>query len=269
LWITMKLLPEVIAEQRAEVEHYRSCAAKFAEHAASDIPGVIGVLLSGSASRGDARLGPHGFLVDIVIVHDASVAIDPVVAFGPGTEPDLPFHCVEFDGLGFALEFATLEQLRSVRAQPESVIFARNESVVLADPTGELARWKATAFAITEQQMRDRAMAQFWRYQYLVGAYRIEKWAHRQAWIQIGQLLNEACECYCFFLHSVNGTFMPRKDWLPYLTFELPIRPKDHDDIVRAMYGAGNTEAVLGMRLAAFLRAGTWMGETCQERGWQ
>jgi hypothetical protein len=263
------LLPDVIAVQRSEVEHYRSCAARFAEHAASDVPGVIGVLLSGSTARGDARTGPHGFLVDIVIVHDATVAIDPVAAFGPGTEPDLPFHCVEFDGLGFALEFATLEQLRAVRAQPESVVFARNESVVLADPAGELARWKATAFAITEQQIRDRAMAQLSRYRYLVGEYRIEKWAHREAWIQIGQLFNEACECYCFFLHSVNGRFMPRKDWLPYLTYQLPIRPVDHDEIVRAMYGAGNSEAVLRTRLPAFVRAETWMGETCRNRGWE
>jgi len=264
----MKLMSEVLHDQQVDVARYRAAATHFAEDRISRIPGVAGALLSGSAARGDARLGPYGLLLDIVVVHQDGVSLDPVALFGPSSEPEIPFHCVTYDGLGYQIEFVTIDSLLSVRDQPESVIYARWESLVLLDPQGHLARWKNTTFLITPEQARHRALTQFWRYQYLTGEYRIEKWARREAWIQVTQLLNEACECFCAFLHCVNSRYVPRKDWLVYLTFELPEKPPQYGPLIDSMYTAAVTSEGIRDRLAAFILAQDWMHSLCVKKGW-
>jgi predicted nucleotidyltransferase len=85
-------LPEVLADQQSEVVHYRSVARKLTREKLSRMSGVVGVLLTGSVARGDARTGPLGFFVDLLVVHEDGQSIDLESVFGSSTDPDLPFH---------------------------------------------------------------------------------------------------------------------------------------------------------------------------------
>jgi hypothetical protein len=51
----VKSLPEILAEQRAEVARYRMVAKGLTDQKLSMMPAVVGVLLTGSVARGDAR----------------------------------------------------------------------------------------------------------------------------------------------------------------------------------------------------------------------
>ena len=64
----MKAVEEIISEQRLEVGKYRKVAERAVDRFCLPEKAILGVLLTGSTARGDARKGPFGFMVDIVVV---------------------------------------------------------------------------------------------------------------------------------------------------------------------------------------------------------
>lgn len=264
----MKTLSELRTEQQAEVQHYRTVADGVVRDFVRPQPGIIGVLLAGSVARGDARHGPFGLYVDLVVVAEHRQDVDLVSIFGPSIEPFVPKHCVKIEDTGIALELTTTKELQDIRSRWESEIFARQESGVLYDKTGFLSKWKTDAFNITDQQVKDRALGWFFRCQYLVGEYRVEKWSHRSAWVQMCQIGNEAAECYCSFLYCINKQFIPRKDWLAYLTDGLHDKAPDHEHLLEAIYTSAPTERSVEARFKRLNEALTWMKGYCRERTW-
>lgn len=245
---------------------------QIAEHAVNKFckpsGSIVGTLLSGSTARGDARLGPYGFMIDFVVVVEYRADIDLTKIFGPNREPFVPYYCISFEGVGLQIEVATVEDLRNIRTRAEAEVFAKQEAIVLLDRTGQLAHWKRTAFTITPEQRRDRALPYFFRFHYLTDAYHQEKWTNREAWIQLVQNGNEACECYCSFLYCVNGWFIPRKDWLVYLTYDLGDKAKDHDRLVEDAYRSNLTNEDCVRRYKSLEVLGEWMKQYCREQRW-
>ena len=213
-------------------------------------------------------MAPRGLNLDLVVVTEDGASVDLAALLGPTTEPDLPFHCTEYDGLGFQIETRNRSHLLNIRQQQDDAVFAMQESVPLLDPSGFLASWKRSAFVLSPEQVRSRSLGRYFRFQYLTGDYREEKWTHRSAWTQLAQIGNEAAECFCAFLHCVNGGFVPRKDWLTYLTYELSDRPADHALILERIYSADPQEAATSARFAEFRRVGEWMTSYCKIRDW-
>lgn len=264
----LKLCGDMRREQRGEVERYRAIADRFVMQRLRPIPVVAGALLSGSAARGDARRGPHGFMIDVVVVLDENALLDLEALFGESADPAIPFHCVRFEGEEIALEARGLAYLAGVRQRSEAEMFARSESLVLYDRDGTLARWKAETFGITAEQIRTRCQHHQRRFQYVTGDYRNEKWSYRGAWLQVAQNLNEAAECYCSFLHCLNGGFVPRRDWLVYLTCEMPLKPAGHAELLQGLYRSYGDERELSERLRFARQAGAWMESVCRQNGW-
>ena len=264
----MKSLTEMLKEQQDEVAEYRLLAALVAKDRLSCLPGVLGVLLTGSAARGDARRGPYGLHIDLTVVVADKSDINLTEAFGPSIEPFIPYHCVNFDGQVFALEVLTVDELGSIRKWYESVIFAKQESMVLFDRAGLVGKWKSETFELTGDQIRTRALQQYFRFDYLTNDYRIEKWKHRGAWVQMAQNGNEAAECYCNFLYCINGWFIPRKDWLVYFTYELPERVPNHTELINELYDVEVTEAGIEARTRRLANLGSWMRALCVRKGW-
>lgn len=141
----MKSVRDMIAEQRDPVTGYRRLAERVALERLAPLSPVIGVLLTGSVARGDARKGPFGLQIDITVVVTNRGVLNVAEAFGPSVEPFNPYHCVEIEGQPFAFEVVTMEDLTGIRNTYESVIFAKNESAILFDRTGQLAKWKTEA----------------------------------------------------------------------------------------------------------------------------
>src|SRR5690606_20985152 len=178
---------------------------------------IIGTLLTGSVARKDARIAPLGIMIDLAIIVNSREDINLDVVFGKDEEPFIPYHCITIhEKIGLAIEVIEKSDLFTIRETTESNIYAKLESVILYDPQGILQNWKENSFTVSADEIKTRSLSNYFRFQYLTGEYRIEKWKHRKANIQIAQLFNEACECYCNFLYTINGSFIPRKDWLVY-----------------------------------------------------
>ncbi len=265
----MKRLPEILKLQRNETELYRKAAVAFTKKELIIIPQVLGVLLTGSVARGDARKGPHGFMIDITIVLDRNATINLTECIGPSVEPpDFPFHAIHRGSELFAIELTSIEKLIDIRNQPESVIFAKQESLILFDRTGQIQEWKKTAFHLNNEEIKKRALMHYRLFRYLVGQERYEKWAYRKAWIQLAHNYNAACECFCSFLFCINGSYVPHQDWMVYLTYELPDKPEDHDQLIHSMYRSAITEEDLEIRATFMARTNQWMETYCKDKGW-
>ncbi len=233
----MKYLSEVVKEQKREVAELRSIVESICCEKIVPNESIRGALLTGSVARGDARVGPHGVLIDIaLLVGDKQrIALDAI--FGVDEKPSIPFHCVMItETVGLQIQTLGKDDLLGIRDMPEATIFAMYESQIIDDKDSLLRNWKDTNFHITPQEMKSRAMRHFHRFSYLTGDYRFEKWSRRGAWTQIAQNHNEAAECYCSFLHCINGRFIPRKDWIAYLTYELLTKPEKHEQYMSQLY---------------------------------
>ncbi len=264
----MKNLQDLRNEQEDEVARYRAVAEDAINQFIRTNELIIGALLAGSVARGDARTGPFGLYIDLVIVAEERKDINLTDVFGPNIEPYTPKHCIKFKCTGLAIELTTRKDLLDIRTRWESEIYARQESIVLYDKTGFLQKWKAEAFTITKEQKRDRALAYYFRSQYLVGQYRVEKWKHREAWVQLAQIGNEAVECYCSFLYCINNLFIPRKDWLAYLTYGLSEKMPDHEHVLEEIYTIIPTEEDVDRRFIGFTDVLSWMTSVCKTNGW-
>jgi predicted nucleotidyltransferase len=264
----MKSLAELKDEQKAEVENLRAAAVRLVRDRLQPQERIIGVLLAGSVARGDARSGPYGLYIDIVVLAEGRNDVDLKELFGPSIEPGVPKHCVKVEDIAVAFELTTTKDLIEIRMKPEAEIYARQESIILYDKTGFLQRWKDTAFTITDEQRSKRALHWFFRYFYLVNNYRIEKWKHRSAWLQLCQNGNEAIECYCNFLFCINGWFIPRKDWLVYLTCELKNIAPGHELILEELYSTVADEQGQTQRFAKLWEIFKWMSAYCKENKW-
>jgi predicted nucleotidyltransferase len=258
----------MVQQQKDAVADYRSLAYRAADSHLSALPGIVGVLLTGSAARGDARKGPYGLHIDLSVVVADKNDIDLTEIFGPSVEPYSPYHCVDIEGQIFAIEVVTLKELIDIRTRWEPVIFAKQESVILFDRTGLLTKWKKEIFSISDEQMHMRAMQQYFRYDYLTNDYRTEKWKHREAWMQMAQNGNEAIECYCNFLYCINRWFIPRKDWLVYLTYELPEKAPEHEELMTRLYKVEVTRDAIVSRGDQLQSLGLWMRHYCERKGW-
>jgi hypothetical protein len=262
-------LPEMIALQKEHVEQYRKTAAAFIEKEISIIPQVLGVLLTGSTARGDARKGPLGLMTDITIVLEPNTSIDLIERFGPSVEPpDYPFHAINRQNTTFALELTHIDSLWDIKKQSDSIIFAKQESLIMLDRTGKLKKWKDTAFKLNDDEIKQRSLMYYRWFEYISNEYHFEKWAFRKAWIQLTHNLNVACECFCSFLFCINGGYVPRRDWIVYLTYELPEKPNDYEQLIHSMYQSLATEADITNREAAIKKANQWMISYCRAKGW-
>lgn len=264
---TLKKLSQMRSEQHSEVAQFRAIAESFVSAEVQQLPGLVGVLLTGSTARGDARLAPLGFAIDLCLVFEQHRKLNWKELFGPDLHPEIPYHVIKRDGTLIKLEPETHAGLQKIREAREDKIFARRESQILFDPTGRLREWKESKFELNPEDIRNRALAQRFRFDYLVNEYRQEKWEYRDAKNQIAQNYNEAAECYCAFLHCINGLFIPRKDWIAYLTYEHELKPDNHSDLLDRMYGT-TSQTSLSERWSALLEASAWMKDYCTRMQW-
>lgn len=265
----MKSFGDVRREQQSEVKYLRSLIETVLEKQILRNEKILGVLLTGSVSRGDARVGPFGLFIDFAVVVRNLQDVDLTSLIGPDEKPSFPFHCVTLDGnIGLAVEVVEYVDLLNIRTKDEAAIYAKFESAILMDREGLLKTWKKKTFVISHDDIRKRSVERLLRTGYLIGEYRMEKWEHRQAWAQLNQNLNEACERFCEFLYCINGSFIPRRDWLVYLLFELDKKPAHLEQLIDQMYQADSSQEAVRKRHWSIVQAYEWMQAYGKARGW-
>jgi len=62
--------------------------------------------------------------------------------------------------------------------------------------------------------------------------------------------------------------FIPRKDWVTYLTYELPDKAPGHEHLLQAIYISIPTEQEVDGRFKRLSEALSWMSTYCWERRW-
>jgi hypothetical protein len=260
----MKSLADLRREQAALCASLTEAASSFAQRLAQH-PEVEAVLLTGSVARGDARQAPLGLLVDVLVLSDSGqVPLETV--FGPSAEPEIPFYCPTVAGTGFQVSQESLECFAAPKSEAES--FALAESKVLYDRNDKVGIRLATEFASHQGPRQQAAMDAFWRFQYLGGPYRWEKWEHRQAWAQLAQNAHEAFEGFCAFTCARNGKFVPRKDWLVYVLYDLPNVPPGLPGLIDRALATGPTPQGHRDWQAVYLELQTWMKHEAAALGW-
>ena len=265
----MKYFSELIREQQNEVLDLTNIARSITSEKLDAIPKIEGVLLTGSVARGDARVGPYGVMIDLALVVENKSDINLDEIFGKDEEPQIPYHCVTVEGnIGLQIEVIEKDRLFKIREKPESAIFAMNESIILSDRRSVLTKWKRECFIITDAQIKSRALNNYYRFCYLTGEYRIEKWMYREAYIQLAQIFNEAAECYCNFLYCINRMFVPRKDWLAYLTFELADKPEKHNFYMERLYSLCPEEKFIIEKNEVVQDIQKWLERYCRDKNW-
>ena len=75
-------------------------------------------------------------------------------------------------------------------------------------------------------------------------------------------------ECYCNFLYCINSWFIPRKDWLVYLSYELNEKTQNHSELMDKIYFSKLSENGLKNRSKAFKSIKNWMQTFCKKNGW-
>ncbi len=259
----MKYFSDLINEQKKEVDSFKNIIFEINNEKIVPNKKILGALLTGSVARGDARKGPFGIMIDVSLVVKNTTDINLEEIFGKDEEPHIPFHCVPIrDDIWIAVKTIKEKDLWTIRNESESTIFAMNESIILNDKKGILKKWKDEYFVITKEQAKERAKNQYFRFCYVTGEYRFEKWSYREAWVQCAQNFNEANECYCSFLYCINSMFIPRKDWLTYLTYEMTIKPPKHEEYMKTMYSTELNKESLSKKLQLYEELRLWMEES-------
>lgn len=265
----MKRFKDFILEQKKEVNEFNKVVRKFTDDYVKNNKLILGCLLTGSVARGDARIGPFGIYIDLAIIVKNYNDVDLEKTFGKDHEPYIPYHCISIkDKIGIAIEVIEYKDLLNIRDKDESTVFAMNESIILDDKLRLLAKWKEDTFKITEEQLKERSLTNYYRYSYFTNDYRFEKWDYRNAVIQIAQNYNEAATCYCNFLYCINGLFIPRKDWLIYLTLELDIIPDEHNDFMEILYSSSLNKKDIAEKNNTIGEIKKWMENYCIKQGW-
>ena len=261
----MKSIRKMIEEQA----DFCSGLKRIAQHFAEDIDSkfdVTSILLTGSAARGDARMGKLGVLVDLTIISDTG-NLNLQDSYGPDREPFIPYYCTRFMNTGFQIKQETLSHIFDTN-KSESECFALSESLVLTTKYPEMDSIIRQLYPKSQGSRKDTAMKNYRRYFYLCGEYRYEKWEYREAYHQMAQNFHEAFECFCGFVYAVNGSFIPRKDWLAYLLPEQEIKPPNIELLINKMLRVLPERNGIEEGKIIYQTVGEWMKTTAENFGW-
>ena len=264
----MKTIREMVQEQKHEVSHYRDIVNTEVIPKLKSRSTVVGCLLTGSVARGDARKGPMGLDIDILVVTNDRASLNLEKVFGPDVDAIRPYHCISLGEVGLQIDLQTMRELNQIRTKSEAEIFAKQESEIIFDPEGLLAQWKDTYFSISDDQRKERSLKHLFRFRYLTSQYRFEKWAYRKAWIQLAQNASEAIECYLNFLYCINRWFIPRRDWLAYYASELEIHSSNHEEVLASIFTGSLKESDLSEKYLQLQELGNWMELLCKREKW-
>lgn len=228
---------------------------------------ISAFLLTGSVARGDARLGPFGLYVDLLVIHRDCKELDLRGLFGEDMEPEIPHYCVEIDGTGFQIQVSS-ESAFLTLPKSEDQSFALAESELLYCCDQRIEEFFTKQFKSPQAPRRSLAMENYHSFQYFTNPYRMEKWLYREAYPQVSENLHQSLLRLCHFIYAINGSFIPRNDWIVYLLHDQEIISEELEQIMEAfLKGAWCKDDIASVE-TAIQRANDWMKSEIERLGW-
>jgi hypothetical protein len=191
------------------------------------------ILLSGSVARGDYFYDPLMGCIDLTVMIKDGVNITPEEIFGKDEIPDIPFHCVQWNGEYFQIAFHEFIDKEKFVELPESKKSALLESKILYDPNikykNELIKIKKTA-KNEQKHLLDNTKNYI---NYILG--KNKKWEKRGAYSSMHQNINLAVQLGIKCLFYKNNKYAPADDRQLYYTFELDKLPKNYEQLMNEL----------------------------------
>jgi hypothetical protein len=62
--------------------------------------------------------------------------------------------------------------------------------------------------------------------------------------------------------------FIPRKDWLTYLTYDMAVKPPEHNDFMENIYQTDLSEEHMLIKYDVYLKIRNWMDDYMKRNQW-
>lgn len=194
------------------------------------------ILLSGSVSRGDYYPGEFGGMVDLIVMKRPGSAVTAEEIFGKDEEPEIPYHCVTWNGIGYQIHFADFIGQDAFFALDEARKYSLLESRILWDVDGAYENaLRGAGDDIREDQ--NRMLGNCLGFiNYLLSDYKKDRWLRRDAFNQLHENLNTSIRLMIQCLYYINDKYSPAEDRRLYYSYSLANIPGEYDRKIRKLY---------------------------------
>lgn len=193
---------------------------------------IQSILLSGSVARGDYQPGYLGGKVDLTIMKKNGSSISADELFGPDEDPGIPFHCINWNGIGYQIAFHDPINCDYFIRLDESKKFALLESIILYDSDNEYLKNLELIKQINPVEQNNELNKCISYSEYLLSEYKRDRWFRRDAFLQLHENLNISIRLMIKCLFYINGKYAPAEDRRLYYSLSLEKIPNDYDELI-------------------------------------
>ena len=194
------------------------------------------ILLSGSVSRGDYFPGEFGGMIDLIVLKKPNSSISPEELFGNDEEPDIPYHCVTWNGTGFQILFIDFVNENGFKDFDEARKYSFLEAQIIYDEE-ELYYKELQKINISIKNEHNKLLNNCLGYiNYLLSDYKKDRWNRREAYNQMHENLNISIRLIIQCLYYINNKYAPAEDRRLYYSYSLSNLPTQFGKKIGELY---------------------------------
>ena len=184
----MKTKEVIIEQQKDFIQEMKDKTISFIN--SIDKSEIETILLSGSVSRGDyfpqkKENGEYNGMVDLIVMRKNGSSITAEDIFGANQEPEIPFHCIKFDGIWFEILFTDFIDTDMFSKFEEPRKFSVLESQILYDPNNSYKNELEKINQFAKEDLENNLNGSLGYIHYLISDYKKDRWYRRDAFIQL------------------------------------------------------------------------------------
>lgn len=237
----MKNKLEIIDQQNEFISEMKNIASRYVE--SLDKSQIETVLLSGSVARGDyfpskKEDGSWCGNIDLIVMKKSGCSKSAEEVFGKDIEPEIPFHCVNFNDVEFQIDFVDFISSEKFSKFDEAKKFSVLESEILYDADrkyeNELKKINEAKHLEVKKELENKLGYIY----YLLSDYKKDRWNRRDAFLQLHENLNTAIRMAVCCLYYVNDSYVPAEDRQLYYSLTLEKLPENYEKVIAQLKSA-------------------------------
>ena len=231
----MKTKEVIIEQQKDFIQKMKDKTSTFIN--SIDKSEIETILLSGSVSRSDyfpqkKENGEYNGMVDLIVMRKNGSSITAEDIFGANQEPEIPFHCIKFDGIWFEILFTDFIDTDMFSKFEEPRKFSVLESQILYDPNNSYKNELVKINQFVKEDLENNLTGSLGYIHYLISDYKKDRWYRRDAFIQLHENLNTAIRAGIRALFYLNGFYSPAEDRAIYYSHSLQKLPENYAEVI-------------------------------------
>lgn len=231
----MKTKETIIEQQKKFIQEMKDKTVSFME--SINKSEIETILLSGSVARGDyfpqkKENGEYNGMVDLIVMRKKGSNITAEEIFGANQEPDIPFHCIKFNGIWFEILFTDFIDSDMFSGFEEARKFSVLESQIIYDLNNSYKNELEKINQFVKEDLKTNLNNSLGYIHYLISDYKKDRWYRRDAFIQLHENLNTAIRAGVRALFYLNGFYSPAEDRAIYYSLSLQKLPENYAEII-------------------------------------